>query len=282
VNVGGVVAPVDGARMRRPGSTKLAFGAGVIGALLLLAVLAPLVSRHEPLAQDLRGRLSGPSWEHWFGTDELGRDVFSRCLHAIRIDLWLGVLGALLPGIVGTVLGALAGYVGRWADLVVMRIADAMQAFPFHIFLIALVFAMGAGTRPFIVAITAIGWVPYARLMRAEVLRLREANFVEAARVAGFGHGRILGRHLLPNALPQSVVYFAGDVVLVLITLSAVSFFGLGVQPPDPEWGQMIAVGAKYVRSEWWLSVFPGLMIVLTGAAFTLLADGLDERRRSA
>lgn len=267
--------------MRRPGSSKIRFGAGVVIALALLAVLAPLVSRHDPLAQDLRGRLAGPSLEHWFGTDELGRDVFSRSLHAIRIDLVLGVVGALLPGIVGTVLGAVAGYVGRWVDMTVMRIADAVQAFPFHIFLIALVFAMGAGTRPFIVAITAIGWVPYARLMRAEVLRLKESSFVEAARVAGFGHGRILGRHLLPNALPQSVVYLAGDIVVVLITLSAVSFFGLGVQPPDPEWGQMIAVGAKYVRSEWWLSVFPGLMIIVTGAAFTVLADGLDERRRS-
>lgn len=267
--------------MRRPGSSKIRFGVGVIGLLALLAVLAPLVSRHDPLAQDLRGRLAGPSPEHWFGTDELGRDVFSRSLHAIRIDLVLGVVGALLPGVVGTVLGAVAGYVGRWIDLVVMRIADAVQAFPFHIFLIALVFAMGAGTRPFIVAITAIGWVPYARLMRAEVLRLRDSSFVEAARISGFGHGRILGRHLLPNALPQSIVYLAGDIVLVLITLSAVSFFGLGVQPPDPEWGQMIAVGAKYVRSEWWLSVFPGLMIIVTGAAFTVLADGLDERRRS-
>lgn len=275
-------AVVEPRVLRRPGSSKIRFGLGVMGALVLLAVLAPVVSRHDPLAQDLRGRLAGPSLGHWFGTDELGRDVFSRSLHAIRIDLVLGILGALLPGVVGTVLGATAGYVGRWVDSITMRIADAMQAFPFHIFLIALVFAMGAGTRPFIVAITAIGWVPYARLMRAEVLRLRESSFVEAARISGFGHGRILGRHLLPNALPQSVVYLAGDVVLVLITLSAVSFFGLGVQPPDPEWGQMIAVGAKYVRSEWWLSVFPGLMIVVTGAAFTILADGLDERRRSS
>jgi peptide/nickel transport system permease protein len=163
-----------------------------------------------------------------------------------------------------------------------MRIADAVQAFPFHIFLIALVFALGAGPRPFVVAITAIGWVAYARLMRAEVLRLRRADFVAAARLAGFSHRRILFRHLLPNAIPQTIIYLAGDVVVVLLTLSAVSFFGLGVQPPHPEWGQMIATGAKYVQREWWLSVFPGLMIVLTGVAFTLLADGLHDRRRAA
>lgn len=267
---------------RRPGTGKLVTGGAVVCLIVLAGVFAPLLTRYGPLEQNLGERLHGPSWDHWFGTDEVGRDVFSRCLHAIRIDLVLGLLGAVLPAVVGTALGALAGYVGRWLDVIIMRIADAVQAFPFHIFLIALVFALGAGPRPFVVAITAIGWVAYARLMRAEVLRLRRADFVAAAHLAGFSHRRVLFRHLIPNAIPQTVVYLAGDIVVVLITLSAVSFFGLGVQPPEAEWGQMIATGAKYLQAEWWMSVFPGVMIVVTGIGFTLIADGLDDRRRAA
>ncbi|MGB8860802.1 MAG: ABC transporter permease [Ilumatobacteraceae bacterium] len=208
--------------------------------------------------------------------------MLSRSIFAVRVDLLLGVFGALLPATVGTVLGATSGYLGGWFDSLTMRVADAAQAFPFHIFLIALVFALGAGPRAFLIAITMIGWVAYARLIRAEVLRLRHADFVAAARLSGFGHRRVLFRHVLPNAIPQTIVYLAGDIVLVLITLSAVSYFGLGVQPPTPEWGQMIASGAKYLQREWWLATFPGLMIVVTGTGFTLIADGLDDRRRES
>jgi peptide/nickel transport system permease protein len=275
------VAPGEVARRRR-GTATLIEGLSVVGAVALLGLLAGWLGRHPPLQQDLANRLHGPSWEHWFGTDELGRDVWSRCVHAARVDLLLGVLGATLPGLVGTVIGATAGYLGRWVDAILMRFADVVQAFPFHIFLIAIVFALGAGPRPFVIAITALGWVPYARLVRAEVLRAREADYVTALRLAGLGHPRILARHVLPNVVPQSMLYLAADVTVVLLTLASVSFFGLGVQPPDPEWGQMIAVGAKYLQREWWMAVFPGVMIVVTGIGLLLVSDGLADRRDDA
>jgi peptide/nickel transport system permease protein len=269
-------------RRRRAGTGSLVAGLAVVGVIALCGVFAGLVGRVDPLEQDLAIRLQGPSWDHWFGTDELGRDVWSRCIHAIRIDLLLGALGALFPALLGTVIGATAGYAGRWVDASLMRLADIVQAFPFHIFLIAIVFALGAGPRPFVIAITVLGWVPYARLVRAEVLRAREADYVTALRLAGLGHTRILGRHVLPNVLPQSALYFASDVTVVLLTLASVSFFGLGVQPPNPEWGQMIATGAKYLQNEWWLAVFPGVMIVITGIGLLMISDGLHDRREDS
>lgn len=259
---------------------KLVVGWTIVGVLLAIGLLAPLLCPYGPLDQDLSSRLQGPGGDHWFGTDDVGRDVFSRVVFAIRIDLPLAFAGALLPAVVGTVLGGVAGYGGRWADTTIMRTADAVQAFPFHIFLIAIVFALGAGPRAFLVTITALGWVTYARLVRSEVLRIRNMDYVSAARLAGFSRRRILLRHVLPNALPQTIVYVAGDAVLVLLTLSAVSFFGLGVQLPNAEWGAMIAAGAKFLQRAWWMSAFPGLLIVITGIGLTLAADGLDDRRR--
>lgn len=269
-------------RRRRYGTGSLIAGAVIVAGMALCGVLAGWVGGVDPLEQNLTNRLQGPSWDHWFGTDELGRDVWTRCIHAIRIDLVLGLLGALLPALLGTTVGATAGYVGGWTDATLMRLADTVQAFPFHIFLIAIVFALGAGPRPFVIAITVLGWVPYARLVRAEVLRAREADYVTALRLAGINRARILGRHILPNVLPQSVLYFAGDVTVVLLTLASVSFFGLGVQPPSPEWGQMIATGAKYLQHEWWLAVFPGLMIVVAGIGLLLISDGLHDRREDS
>jgi peptide/nickel transport system permease protein len=268
-----------GSSRRRTGTVTLVAGLTVVGVVAALGLFAGWLDRYPPLEQNLADRLHGPSWDHWFGTDELGRDVWSRCVHAIRVDLLLGLLGSLLPGLIGTAIGATAGYVGRWVDTVLMRFADVVQAFPFHIFLIAIVFALGAGPRPFVIAISALGWVPYARLVRAEVLRAREADYVTALRLAGLGHRRILGRHIVPNVVPQSALYLAADVTVVLLTLASVSFFGLGVQPPDPEWGQMIAVGAKYLQREWWMAVFPGVMIVVTGIGMLLVSDGLADRR---
>jgi peptide/nickel transport system permease protein len=266
---------------RRPGRQKLIIGAAIVGTVLMAAVLVPLLSPYGVMDQDLAVRLQPPSWSHWFGTDDLGRDLFTRTIYAGRIDLVLALVGAALPALLGTFLGAVAAYVGGWVDSAIMRLADVIQAFPFHIFLIAIVFALGAGPQAFIVAITLLGWVTYARLIRAQVLSVRDTDYVTAARLAGLGHRRTLGRHVLPNALPQTMLYLAGDTVLVLLTLSAVSFFGLGVQPPDPEWGQMVASGTKYLQNEWWLSVIPGLMIVLTGIGLVLIADGLDDHGRS-
>lgn len=266
-------------RTRAAGSRKIRFGLGVTAALVVFS----LVSRPflvDPTKQNLKNRLLPPSADHWFGTDELGRDVFSRVVHAVLVDLPIGVLCAALAALLGTLIGALAGSRGGWVDALIMRIADIVQAFPTYIFLVALVFALGAGTRSFIVAMVVLGWVTYARLVRSEILRVRDLDFVSAAHLSGFGRARVLFRHILPNSMGQVVVYLASDVVLVLLLLAGVSFFGLGVPPPTPEWGQMIAAGQKYLRDQWWIVTFPGLAIVITGCAVALVADGLEDRTR--
>jgi peptide/nickel transport system permease protein len=265
--------------IRRPGTVKIRVGLCTIGVLVAVSIVArPFLV--DPTDQDLKARLLAPSGSHWFGTDELGRDVFSRVVHAVLVDLPIGVLCAALAAIVGTLIGAIAGHRGGWVDSIVMRIADIVQAFPTYIFLVALVFALGAGTRSFVVAMVVLGWVTYARLVRSEILRVRDLDFVAAAHLSGLGRARVLFRHVLPNSIGQVVVYLASDVVLVLLLLAGVSFFGLGVPPPTPEWGQMIAAGQKYLRDQWWIVTFPGLAIVVTGCAVALIADGLEDRMR--
>ncbi|MFZ4719153.1 MAG: ABC transporter permease [Ilumatobacteraceae bacterium] len=266
-------------RARAAGSRKIRFGLGVTAAIVVFSLVSrPFLA--DPTKQHLKDRLLPPSTDHWFGTDELGRDVFSRVVHAVLVDLPIGVLCAALAALLGTLIGALAGSRGGWVDALIMRIADIVQAFPTYIFLVALVFALGAGTRSFIVAMVVLGWVTYARLVRSEILRVRDLDFVSAAHLSGFGRARVLFRHILPNSMGQVVVYLASDVVLVLLLLAGVSFFGLGVPPPTPEWGQMIAAGQKYLRDQWWIVTFPGLAIVITGCAVALVADGLEDRTR--
>jgi peptide/nickel transport system permease protein len=266
-------------RARAAGSRKIRFGLGVTAAIVVFSLVSrPFLA--DPTKQHLKDRLLPPSTDHWFGTDELGRDVFSRVVHAVLVDLPIGVLCAALAALLGTLIGALAGSRGGWVDALIMRIADIVQAFPTYIFLVALVFALGAGTRSFIVAMVVLGWVTYARLVRSEILRVRDLDFVAAAHLSGFGRARVLFRHILPNSMGQVVVYLASDVVLVLLLLAGVSFFGLGVPPPTPEWGQMIAAGQKYLRDQWWIVTFPGLAIVITGCAVALVADGLEDRTR--
>ena len=266
-------------RTREAGSRKIRFGLGITVSILGLSLVArPFLA--DPTEQHLKDRLLAPSAEHWFGTDELGRDVFSRVVHAALVDLPIGMLCAALAALIGTLIGALAGSRGGWVDALIMRIADIVQAFPTYIFLVALVFALGAGTRSFIVAMVALGWVTYARLVRSEILRVRDLDFVSAAHLSGLSRTRVLFRHILPNSMGQVFVYLASDVVLVLLLLAGVSFFGLGVPPPTPEWGQMIAAGQKYLRDQWWIVTFPGLAIVVTGCAVAMVADGLEDRSR--
>jgi len=266
-------------RPRAAGSRKIRFGLGVVASIVVFSLVSrPFLA--DPREQHLKDRLLAPSTAHWFGTDELGRDVFSRVVHAALVDLPIGVLCAALAALLGTLIGALAGSRGGWVDAMIMRIADVVQAFPTYIFLVALVFALGAGTRSFIVAMVVLSWVTYARLVRSEILRVRDLDFVSAAHLSGFGRARVLFRHILPNSMGQVVVYLASDVVMVLLLLAGVSFFGLGVPPPTPEWGQMIAAGQKYLRDQWWIVTFPGLSIVVTGCAVALVADGLEDRLR--
>jgi peptide/nickel transport system permease protein len=269
--------PVDERSIWQKLPRKVWVGLSIVALYVLIALLAPVIAPHDPLAIDPATQLASPSGEHWLGTDQLGRDVFSRLLYAARVDLPIGFLGALLPMIVGTILGALAGFFGRWTDTVIMRIADVVQAFPAYILVIVLVFAMGQGARSILVAFTVLAWVIYARIVRGEVLRVRGLDYVDAARVAGLGRLRILRVHVMPNAISQTLVYLPNDIVFATLALAAFSFLGLGIPPPTPEWGAMIAEGKDFITTNWWLATVPGLVIVVFGLGVSLIGEGLEE-----
>ena len=256
---------------------KLIWGLVIVALYTLAAIFAPVLSLHDPIAQDLPNRLLGSSGDHLLGTDEFGRDVLSRLIHAARIDLRVAFAAALVPGIIGVMVGTLAGYFGGWVDSVIMRTADLVQAFPVYILIIALVFALGPGASSFVLAFAVIAWVPYARLTRGEILRIRDLDYVAAARTAGFSNLRVMFGHVLPNSMNQTIVYFFSDMVLALLALTAFSYLGLGIPPPDAEWGAMIAAGQQYIRDQWWLSTVPGFAIVGLGIGMSLLGDGFDD-----
>ena len=261
--------------------TKVYVGAGIVALYILIAIFAPLLAPLDPLEIDPVNRLASPSAEHWLGTDELGRDVFSRMLYAARVDIPIGFLGALLPAIVGTMLGALAGFFGRWVDTAIMRTADVVQAFPAYILVIVLVFALGQGARSIIIAFTVLAWVIYARIIRSEVLRVKDLDYIHAARVAGLSRMRILRVHVFPNVINQTLVYLPNDIVFATLGLAAFSFLGLGIPPPTAEWGAMIADGQPFIRTNWWLATVPGLVIVGLGLGLSLVGEGLEERLRA-
>ena len=255
-------------------------GVILVGAIVLLALLAPWIAPHDPLAQNPIDRLADPSTSHWLGTDELGRDVLSRVLHAARVDLPVGILGALLPAMLGIVLGLVAGFVGGWVDAMIMRLADVVQAFPSYILVIALVVAFGQGATSIVVAFTLLAWVAYARLVRTEVLRVKSLAYVEAATTAGLPTRRILWRHILPNALSSTLVFLPSDIVFATLGLAAFSFLGLGIPAPTAEWGAMISAGQPYLRDQWWLAAAPGFVIVIYGFGLALIGDTIEERQR--
>ena len=269
----GSVGPSSGPRLPR----KFWVGASIVTVYVLAALAAPWIAPHDPDAQDVVNRLADPSWQHPVGTDELGRDVMSRLIFAARIDLTVGFLGALLPMLAGTALGALAGYIGRWVDALIMRVADVVQAFPAYILIIALVFAFGQGAGTILLAFTLTVWVIYARIVRDEILRVRGLDYVQAARAAGLSHGRIIARHVLPNTISQTVVYFATDILFAILALASFSFIGLGIPPPDAEWGAMIEGGKEFLRDNWWLTAAPGAALSIVGLGFMLMGDGLDD-----
>jgi peptide/nickel transport system permease protein len=260
---------------------KVWVGAAIVMVYVLVALFAPLLAPHDPLMIDPVNKLASPSADHLLGTDELGRDVFSRILYAARVDIPIGFLGALLPAVVGTFLGALAGYFGRWTDTIIMRTADVVQAFPAYILVIVLVFALGQGARSIIIAFTVLAWVIYARIIRSEVLRVKDLDYVHAARVAGLRRSRILRVHVFPNVISQTIVYLPSDIVFATLALASFSFLGLGIPPPTAEWGAMIADGQAYIRTNWWLATVPGLVIVGLGLGLSLVGEGLEEGLRA-
>jgi peptide/nickel transport system permease protein len=252
-------------------------GITIIGFIALLAIFAPLVTWHDPIQQNLLESLQGPSWNHPFGTDELGRDVWSRLVYGARTDLRVAFLAVLFPFVIGTTIGLVAGYFGRWFDTVTNLAVNIVVAFPFYVLVIALVFALGSGTRNIYIAITIVGWVSYTRIVRGEVLVAKRREYVLAARAAGLSHRRIIVRHLLPNVITQAVIFSMSDIVLDILVIVTLGYLALGVQPPTPDWGRMISDGQTYLTTHWELSTIPGIAIVLTALGLSLIADGLAD-----
>ncbi|GAB5602221.1 ABC transporter permease [Thermus sp. FJN-A] len=258
---------------RNPGAV---LGLGLLGLLLLLALWGPAVAG-DPLEQDLSQRLRPPGPGHPLGTDQLGRDVWARVVHGARISLGVGFGVVLLAGLLGTAVGLLAGGLGgRWDNLL-MRLTDVFFAFPSLILAMAIAAALGPNLTNTILAVALVTWPIYARLVRAQVLALREREFVEAARALGVGEGRILLRHLLPNALTPVLVQASYEVGAAILTAAGLSFIGFGAQPPTPEWGAMVAETRNYMAEAPWAASAPAVGILITVLAFNLLGDGLRD-----
>jgi peptide/nickel transport system permease protein len=258
----------------------LVAGAGITLAIVALVVLAPVIGRYGPLQQNLLVPLQGPSGAHWLGTDEFGRDVWSRLLYGGRTDLQVGVLAVLFPFTFGSLLGTLSGYLGGWLDAIVMRIIDVVLAFPFYVLIIALVFFVGEGTHGIYIAFGLTDWVVYARTTRATAVVARRLDWVAAAEGGGLTRRRVLLRHILPNTISQSVVYAMSDIVLVILAVVTLGYLGLGIQPPAPDWGGMISDGQAFITVHPWLSLIPGIAVILTGLGLSLLGDGLADLQR--
>jgi len=280
VNEATIVVHRRGFRRRWYRTPSFVAGASIIGVIVLLAILAPLVTWHDPIQQDLVSGLQGSSWSHPFGTDELGRDVWSRLVYGARTDLRVAFLAVLFPFVLGTAIGLVAGYFGRWFDTATNWLVNIVVAFPFYVLVIALVFALGSGTRNIYIAITIVGWVSYARIVRGEVVVAKRREYVLAARAGGLSHGRIMLRHLLPNVITQAVIFACSDIVLDILAIVTLGYLGLGVQPPTPDWGTMISNGQTYLTTHWELSTFPGIAVVITAFGLALLADGLADLLR--
>ena len=266
------------ARGRR--SYSLVTGAGLLGLIVVLAILAPWITPHDPLAHNLESILAPPSSDYLLGTDHLGRDVWTRLLYAARLDLLIGVGAVITPFVTGTLLGAVAGYYGGRIDLAVSAATDMLFAFPYYVLIIALVFSLGPGIPSIFIAMAIVAWVSYARIVRGEVLSARGQQYVMAAKTLGYSDLRIIVRHILPNVITQPVTYAMSDIVVIIVGVVTLSYLGLGVPPPTPDWGSMISSGQSYLTTQWQLSTIPGIAVVIVGLSFSLIGDGLTHRLR--
>ncbi len=249
----------------------------VIAALLVMAMAAPGMTSYDPLAQNLSQRLLAPSAAHWCGTDELGRDIFARIVYGSRITLHMVLLVLAVVAPAGLLVGCAAGYLGGWVDAVLMRITDIFLAFPKLILALALVAALGPGLDNAVIAIALTAWPPFARIVRARTVSLREAEFVQAARLMGAGRGRIIATHIVPLCLPPLVVRMTLEMSGIILTAAGLGFLGLGAQPPLPEWGAMISTGRAFLLDQWWVATMPGIAIFVVSLGFNLFGDGLRD-----
>lgn len=251
-------------------------GAGIVGVMFVLAMLAPVLGG-DPGAIDISARLQAPGADHLLGTDDLGRDVLTRILYGARISLLVGFVAVGIATLIGILLGALAGYYGGWVDSILMRFVDVMLCFPSFFLILAVIAFLEPSIWNIMIIIGLTGWMGVARLVRAEFLSLRERDFVQAARALGASDGRVIFRHILPNALSPVLVSATLGVAGAILTESALSFLGIGVQPPTPSWGNMLIAGKQTLGTAWWLSAFPGLAILLTVLGYNLLGEGIRD-----
>lgn len=274
-----------GPRVFRPlrRSPLASAGALIVGLVVIAALAAPLLATSDPIDQDLAVTLKPPFWkaegslDHPLGTDHLGRDVYSRVIYGARISLTISVLAALLGALVGVVAGLVAGHVRGRVDAIIMRVVDLNLAFPLILLALAVVALLGANLKNLVIVMAITTWMIYARVVRGLSLTLREREFIQAVRALGAHDARIIGRHLLPNALPPIIVIWTLEVARVILMESALSFLGLGVPPPTPTWGRMLAEGRDYLTVAGWIAIFPGLAIMVTVLGINFLGDGLRD-----
>lgn len=254
-------------------------GLGILVILVLLALFADVIADYDTVVikQNLANRLKGPSAEHWLGTDEFGRDIFARLIHGARVSLKVGIIAVGISIILGGILGALAGFYGGRIDNIIMRIMDVFLAVPSILLAIAIVSALGPSILNLMVAISISSVPSYARIVRASVLSIRDQEFVEAARAIGANNARIIFRHIIPNSLAPVIVQGTLGVASAILSTAGLSFIGLGIQPPAPEWGSMLSGGRQYLRYAWWVTTFPGVAIMITILSLNLLGDGLRD-----
>ena len=261
----------------RRGALTLYTGLVMMAAMIALALLAPVICRYDPLEQDLYAFLQPPGGAHPFGTDQPGRDMFSRALYAARTDLRIMVLAEIAPFLTGVFLGMMSGYYGGWVEWLITLATDTFIAFPYYLLVIVVAFATGAGVHGIYVTFMLVGWLLYARVARGAASSLRESEWLQSARMTGYSDLRVIWRELFPNVLPQVVVVLMTDMAGLLAIIVTLGYLGIGVTQPTPDWGTMIAEGQTFMTTAWWLSVIPGLMVVYTGVALSFIGDGLAD-----
>jgi peptide/nickel transport system permease protein len=267
---------IPGKRRRGVLNAQIIIGSIILGIIVVAVIFAPMLAPHDPIAQNLNQTMLGSSAGHPLGTDQFGRDLWSRLLYGGRIDLLVSVMAVLAPLCIGTILGSVAGYGSGFIPSLIMRIADLVSSFPFYVLVIVLVFVLGNGGMSIFIAITAVSWVPYTRIARGETLILRDREFIASCKASGFSDIWVLFKHVIPNIASQGIVYAMSDVVMNLGIIVTLSYFGLGIVPPTPDWGQMMNDGQQFLSAgNYGPTVIPTVMIVLTSLALSFIGDGL-------
>lgn len=295
MTLGQTISPFEAqqrsASRSRRGRGKILTGIIILALYVFAAVFAPYITHGDPLAQDLLHRLAPPSAEHWLGTDSLGRDVWTRLVFAARVDLRVGIFGALIPAMIGSAIGIIAALSNRYVDTGIMRFSDVIVSFPLFIFFLALVglvgpgdgfWFFGPGELAIIIGFVLISWVVYARLLRTEVRRVKNLDFIKAARTGGLSNSHVVVRHILPNAFNQTMVYVFVDIGLAIVAVATLAFLGIGIPLDTAEWGSMINAGRSVINTNWWLIAAPGAAIAILAVGLALIGDGIDDQLKSS